>query len=180
MLPPSPPPRASLCSAFDEFDDALHAGGPALELAEAPVRKREEKVSRKPRPVDVRTRARSLAKMPAVPEGAFECIGYGLAVRRRLRELRTRHAEAQAAHRSAREQAVARRAELGAAIHRLGSPELGSLVAAVDGAAHTAEERQAQLAEMREKAAEARARHGEEIGALEAEFKPWHTRCGRV
>ncbi len=166
---------------FDEFDDALSTGGgPALELAVAPERAPQKKAARAPRKVDIGARARSLANMPAAPEGLFQCIGYGLAVRRRLKELRARHAEAQVAYREAHESAVTRRAELGAAIHRLGSPELGALVAAVDGAAQTAEERQAALAEMREKAAEARARHSEEIKGLERELKPWHTQRGRA
>lgn len=184
MVPPPLPWRtpapSTRCSAFDEFDDPL-GPGPALELAATPESiQQEKKSSRAPRKIDIPTRARSLAKMPAAPEGLFACIGYGLAVRRRLRELRARHVEAVAAYREARDQAVARRVELGAAIHRLGSPELGAMVAAVDGAAHTAEERQAQLAEMREKAAEARARHAEAIRALERDLKPWHTQRGRA
>lgn len=156
------------------------AGGLALELAEPPARKQQKKAAREPRKVDIEARARALANMPGTPKGLFDCIGYGLAVRRRLRELRTKHEEARAAWAEAHEQAVARRVELGAALHRLGSPELGALVAAVDGAAHTAEERQAQLAEMREKAAEARARHSAELRELERELKPRHTQRGRA
>ena len=177
---PSPGP-STRCSAFDDFDDPLHAPGPALELAETPERVQQKtKAARPARKVDIGARAESLAKLPAAPEGLFACIGYGLTVRRRLRELRSHHRDALAAYEQARDRAVAARVELGATLHRVGSPELGALVAAVDGAAHTAEERQAQLAEMREKAAGARARHAEEIRALERELKPWHTQRGRA
>ncbi len=177
-----PPPRpATRCSAFDEFDDALAAPAPQLELAEAPAPAQRKRQANKPaRKVDVLARARAMADLPAPPEGAVACIGYGLAVRKRLRQLRAKHEEARQAYEEARKHAVAKRAELGAAIHRLGSPELGALVASVDGAAHTAEERQAQLAELRQKTAEARGRHKDAIAELDKELKPWHARRGRA
>lgn len=172
---------ATLCRVFDEFDDALSGGAPPLELAQEPVRpQRKRRTSQPTRKVDIRARARAMANLPEAPESPFACIGYGLTVRKRLGELRAKHEAAQKAYDEARAHAVRSRVELGAAIHRVGSPELGELVAGVDGAAHTAEERQAQLAELREKTAEARARHKEELSQLEKELKPWHARRGRA
>lgn len=173
------PEPSTRCSAFDDFDDLLAPPGPALELA-VPSAPREPKRKPARKRVDVETRARALAELPGPPEGAFACIGYALAVRARLRELRAAHERAQRAFDEDHGKARARRAALGAAIHRMGSPELGPLVAAVDGAAADAEQRHEQLAAMRADAASARARHGSAIAELERELKPWHARRGRA
>ncbi|MAQ17663.1 MAG: hypothetical protein CMN30_23070 [Sandaracinus sp.] len=172
------PGRAGRCSVFDEFDDPL-GGGLAVDLAPVPIPAPRKESPKKP-VIDVFARGRSLAALPEPPDGALGAPAYARAASRRLRELRRLYAEATARHRSASQRARELRTNLGMAIHRQGSPELGSLVAAVDGAASTAEEREAQLEAMRAEAAQERARQAAALGELRRELEPWQSRLGRA
>ena len=172
------PSAPNLCLAFDDFDDPLGSPGPALELAAPDPRPRVSNPP--PRPVDAEARGRAIADLPDPPEGLLAAVGYAWKSARRLKELGQLYERAAATHELARKRARSLRTELGAALHRMGSPELGPLVAAVDGAATTAEEREAALAEMRAAAAEERARHAKALGELERELHPWQSREGRA
>ena len=169
------------CLAFDDLDEALRGGPPpAIDLAVTPPSERTSRKSLTAVRIDVEARGRALAQLPEPPDGGFALIGYAWAAHKRLRELRQRWQSAKVAYDRARQRAEDLRTKLGAALHRQGSPELGALVAAVDGAASTAEEREEQLAAMRAKAGEERAHHAQARAAIERELGPWQSREGRA